>query len=256
MGGDSPSPNARVEVSFRDLTGAVETGLAACAGGAQDRAAWLLETMAAQVVRGGAGVAVGALTLAEFDGCLADLFDRLYGGQLPCESACPACGERFEFELSLAEFRARAAAESAGARVADGVVKAPSGRLIRLPCVADLGLLPAVGREAWMRSLLLDGPFDADAMEAEIAAAAPVLSQDLTAPCPACGTAHTVRFDMARFLVDTLDGEAAFLWREVHLVARTYAWGLADILSLPRGVRRQLAGLIVAEAQPRLRAAS
>ena len=87
-------------------------------------------------------------------------------------------------------------------------------------------------------------------------AAACVLSQDIDAPCPECGKTNTIRFDIARYLVETLRGESAFLWREVHLLARQYGWGLDEIMTLTRDVRRQLAGLIVAESSARLRRAS
>ena len=85
-------------------------------------------------------------------------------------------------------------------------------------------------------------------MEAEVASAAPVLSQDLSAACPHCEAANSVRFDIADFLLRTLAAETPFLWREVHLIARSYGWSLQEILRLPRAVRRQLSGFVVADS--------
>lgn len=244
-----------VTAVFRDLTGADEASVAAASDGAEPRARRLLEAALAGLWRGGAAIAPGDLTLAEGDGLLADLYERLYAPRLPCRASCTACGARFEFTLNLPDLRAQL--DDRPRLAPDRTLRAPSGRRFRLPRLGDLDRLATEGPEDWLRSFLVEGPFEAEALENEIAVASPVLSQDFAAPCPDCGAANRVRFDMASFLVETLAGEAPLLWREVHLVARAYGWGLAEILSLTRPVRRQLAGLIVAEAAPaRLRVAS
>ncbi len=254
----APAPDA-VAAVFRDLTGADEVALAEARDSPQARARRLLEVLAAGLWRDGLPVALDELTLGEADGLLADLHAQLFASRLPCEAACAHCGARFEFTLDLPELRARLreAAASAARAEADGTLRAASGRRFRPPRLADLARLEAEGAEAWLRALLIEGPFESEPFEAEMAAACPVLAQDIAAACPDCGAANRVRFDMARFLVETLAGEAPLLWREVHLIARAYGWGLAEILALTRPVRRQLAGLIVAEAAPaRLRVAS
>jgi hypothetical protein len=246
-----------LRTGFRELTGLIEKRLAAHPGSAQARALWLLDTVSTGYSRDGEPVTLPDLTLAECDACLADLHVSLHGTRLPCESRCSACGEPFEFAFDLGELRQRLGSERGEFTFReDGSVKAPSGRIFRLPCVRDLGAMASGGNKDWLRSFLVDGHFDATELESEISAAGPVLSQDITASCPECEATNRVRFDIAQYLVETIVGESAFLWREVHLIARGYGWGLEEILDLGRTVRRQLAGLIVSEASIRLRAAS
>ena len=250
---DAAAQRAPVRAAFAEITGAVEQALAVHPGPDAARALWLLDSLA-HVWRDGDRVEAQTLTLGEFDGCLADLHVSLFGAQLPCEVDCAACDERFEFELDLADLRAAIAREAESYDVdADGVVSAPSGRRFRLPRVEDLA---HVANSDWLLQFLVDGEPDTEAFEAEMESAACVLSQNIEAPCPVCRTSNTVRFDVARYLVETLVGEAPFLWREVHLLARHYGWALDVILSLTRDVRRQLAGLIVADASSRMRLAS
>jgi hypothetical protein len=245
--------NVQVHVVFAELTGAVEQALAAHPGPDAARALWLLESLAS-LWRGGQKVDVQSLTLGEFDGCLADLYASLFGTRLPCEAECVDCEERFEFELDLFDLRRAIASEGEGFSIdADGIVTAPSARRFRLPRVADL---TGIGKWGWLEQFVVAGDANAEALESEMEAAACVLSQDIEAPCPDCGKTNTIRFDIARYLVETLRGESAFLWREVHLLALNYGWALHEILALMRNVRRQLAGLVVAESSARLRRAS
>mgnify|MGYP006950256413 CR=1 FL=1 len=249
-------PLAGLTFAFAPLSGAVEHGLAQQSGSAQSRARWLLEAVVAGLARDGAPLALADLTLAQFDALLAAFYRVHYDDVMPAQARCGGCDEPFEISFRLSDVQARLAVGAADfAGDPHGALTAPSGRVFRLPRVADLAALDPARPEAWLRALLVDGPFDAEGLQDEIAQAGPVLSQDITAACPDCGHGNAIRFDLAGFLVQTLDGEAAFLWREVHLLARHYGWALGDILSLPRGVRRQLAGLIVVDA-PRVRLAS
>ena len=233
--------------SFRPLDGRIEAGLAELSGGPQGKAQWLIASLTEQLSADGRALATASLTVGEFDAALAHLYRALYGHQVPCEACCTVCGEGFEFTLDLDSMQSALAAETAGFEVADGVVTdRQSGRRFRLPTLGDLATLDRDGAEAWLRELLLEGAF-APHLEDEIARATPVLTQDVAAPCPECGAKNRVRFDLARYLVQSVEGEAAFLWREVHLIAERYGWSLDEILSLTRPVRRQLAGLIVSE---------
>ena len=244
---------APIRAAFAGITGDVERALAVHPGPDAARALWLLDSLA-QIWRGGERVEASKLTLREFDDCLANLHISLFGSRLPCEADCSACGERFEFEINLTELRTAIAREAEPYTVdRDGVVSAPSGRRFRLPRVDDLA---HVTDENWLLQFLVDGDLDSGALEAEMDAAACTLNQNIEAPCPECGASNTIRFDITRYLVETLVGEAPFLWREVHLLARHYGWALDAILTLTRDVRRQLAGLIVADASSRLRLAS
>lgn len=247
------TPNQPVQAVFTELTGTVEQALTAHPGPDSARAQWLLESLAS-LRRGSEAVKVATLTVGEFDGCLADLYVSMFGNRLPCEATCTACQERFEFTLNLSDLRQAKAKEAEAFRIdADGIVSAPSGRRFRLPKVADL---IGIEKADWLEQFLVNGEWLAEALESEIDAASCVLSQDINAPCPHCEKPNTIRFDIARYLVETLRSESPFLWREVHLLARHYNWALHDILSLTRDVRRQLAGLVVADSSARLRSAS
>lgn len=252
-----PAGSAQLIYGFAPLTGRVEHELAQLGEGpAQPRARWLLEQVLSGLVRSGRAVPVSDLTLSEFDAILAAFYRRHYGDTVPSQTRCSDCAEPFELTFRLSEMQAKLA-QGAAAFGGDpaGVLTAPSGRTFRLPRVSDLDTLDPAGSEDWLRGLMQEGTFDAEALQQEIAEAGPVLSQDLTAPCPDCGTVNTIRFDLADFLLRTLTGEGAFLWREVHLLARSYGWGLTEILSLACDKRRELARMVVAEA-PRARLAS
>lgn len=239
---------AALHVRFRSFDGRVEAGLAEAGGAAEARAAWLVGRLAEEIRRGVETVGVEALTISEFDAVLAHLQRVLVAERPACQARCRACGEAFEFALDLAAMQAALAREAGVVPVADGIATDPaSGRRFRLPLVKDLPRLRTEGAGAWLRALLVEGPF-APEMEAEIARAAPVLTQDIQAACPECGAANEVRFDIARYLVQSLSGDAGFLWREVHLIARAYGWPLSEILALGRDVRRRLAGFVIADS--------
>ena len=249
-------PELRIEggvCRFLPLTGQVEAQLSQTTGGAEAQALWL----AGQLLDEDASDCspLGAFTLTGFDDLLNHLLVALVGAATTCRATCTSCQAAFEFGLDLSQLRAAMRAAASGMNVEDGVVSVPaSGRRFRLPRVKDMARLHRDGAEAWMRELLIDGEY-APEMEAEIALAAPVLAQDLTATCPECDAANTVRFDISDYLMRALRRDAGFLWREVHLIARTYGWPLDQILGLPRDVRRELAGLVVSDSS-RLRVAS
>lgn len=238
---------------FRPLTGRDEADLALFTGSAEEGAIWLAE----RLLDGAATTAppLRDLTLSEFDDLLHHLLTALVGETTHCRATCTACRSGFEFHLDLARVRTMLREAASAVPVIDGVATDPeSGRRFRLPSVADMTTLREEGPETWMRSLLVEGEYSLE-MEAEIARATPVLAQDFDAPCPECGAANTVRFDISGYLMRALRRDAGFLWREVHLLARTYGWPLDQILGLPRNVRRELAGLVVSDST-RLRVAS
>lgn len=236
-----------LKFAFNPFDGQMEADFAALNDEPQAKVQWLLEKLAYVFSVGGETVGLGALTLSEFDAALAHLYRTLYGNQACCEASCEACGEGYEFTLDLETMQTSLGQQVAAMQIVDGIATDPdSGRRFRLPTVGDLAELERKGAERWMRQLLLEGEFTPD-LEDEIERAAPMLTQDITAKCPECETENRVRFDLARYLVQTLGNESAFLWREVHLIADRYGWPLGEILALSRPVRRQLANLIVSD---------
>jgi len=198
---------------------------------------------------------VDALTVSEHDRLLAALFDTLYGDRVEARSACRGCGQGMEINFSLASLAA--APPETEVAVAgpqpDGSFRLGDGLRFRPPMIGELAAAAAMGEAeglaALRRACVLEGDPEADPalLDSALETAAPALTRDVVATCPDCGAPQPVRFDLARFLVAMLLRERAFLLRETHLLAATYAWPLAEILGLSRADRRALARLCAAE---------
>jgi hypothetical protein len=120
------------------------------------------------------------------------------------------------------------------------------GARYRLPVVADL----QGGAGDLLARLHLDGPeAPPEAVEAALEAADPALVLDLSGTCPECGTTQETPFSIAGFLAAALRRDAAFLRREIHVLARGYGWGPGEILSLTRQERQDFVRLILGERQ-------
>jgi len=203
---------------------------------------------------------IDALTVAEYDRLLAAVFEALYGDQVEARTQCAACAEPLEISLSLSALAASPPdvdIELAGPDE-NGAFLLPDGRRIRAPTVGDVERAVRSGDAAALRrACVLEGDADAspELLDAALEAAAPALTRDVAASCPHCGSAQSVRFDLATFLIASLARERPFLLRELHLLARAYGWSLSEILSLSRDDRRALARLCEAERTAARRAA-
>ena len=231
-------------VALSPLTGAAER---AASGDAQA----LLRVLMAPLDPHGQSPA-DRLTVGDRDRLLAQIYGGLYGWDILADTRCTACKERFELRFSL---RAMVQARQPDGCATEDMVVVGDARL-RLPRVADQAETP----EALVALLTVAGdPPPVDQAEAALEAADPALELDLNGTCPECGTAQAVPFSMAGFLGAALARDHRFLLREVHLIARTYGWGLDSILSLTRVERQEFVRLILAEqgaAQPGVRRVS
>jgi hypothetical protein len=188
------------------------------------------------------GVDADRLTVGDRDRLLAETYATLYGWNVLADARCTGCGARFELRFSLRTLL--------DTRQPDGTAQgtpptlAVSGARLRLPTVADRADSP----EHLVRMLTIDGdpPPLADA-ESALEAADPALELDLSGTCPECHAAQAAPFSMAGLLGATLARDHRFLMREVHLLARTYGWDLASILSLTRTERHEFVRLILAD---------
>jgi hypothetical protein len=187
------------------------------------------------------------LGVSQADRLLAALYNELYGDTAECRMRCAACGEGYEFTLALSGLIAAQDAERPESPGPDGAWSLPDGRRLRAPLVGDLAA--ARSPEELASRLIVEGDPDGDpaAVAEFLERAAPVLSLDLGAACPHCGSAETVRFDLARYLAARIAGEQPFLVRETHLIASHYGWSHAEIMALTRTDRRAYARLIEAE---------
>lgn len=198
--------------------------------------------------------AAATLPAADRDRLLAAVYRQTYGARIESDVRCSECDSRFDmsFELTaLLESRSDAAAEANVIREADGTFR-QNGYRFRLPSGADeleAGRLPPAEQEAFLLGrCLLEGTAGNDALQAAMAAVAPVLDLDLSAPCPKCDAVQPVHFDMQYYLLASLQREQPRLAREVHRLALAYSWSLPQILALPRSMRRQYVSLVEAES--------
>lgn len=228
---DAPG-HPRVVLRLRALTGADEMALAGTGLGS---AMGLLARLADRETE--------ALALSQIDRALAGLYSMLYGDRADCRVSCSSCGEDYEFDLDLREIVAAQDADRPGPPDAEGCWTLPGGARVRAPRLGDLSGDPAVLAAA----VTVSGTAGPDEVSTFLERAAPILTLDLDAPCPACGTAATVRFDLADYLTRRLATERPFLIRETHLIAARYGWSHGEIMGLTRADRRAYAGLIEAE---------
>ncbi|MDC8016068.1 hypothetical protein [Tahibacter soli] len=178
--------------------------------------------------------------LGRRDAWLARLRIALFGPELAFVATCPHCASVVESTLDAAPLALDApppdprSIEIDGARVT-----------LRAATSADLADLPR-DADAARRLLALrvidagDTTLDADALtEASLAAIADALAQidpgaatDLALDCPDCGARWHGGLDIAAFLWREIDAWARRTLREVHALARAYAWREADVLAL------------------------
>jgi hypothetical protein len=131
------------------------------------------------------------------------------------------------------------------------------GVRFRLPTGADELRVRNLPAEKAVHELLkccvLDGRdgYDACAVQDAMEQVAPILDVDINTSCPECGAGAGVRFDLQEYLLRSVMQERRRLWRETHILATAYGWGLNDILGLTRSDRRTLVGLIEAGAARR-----
>ena len=219
-------------------------------------------------------VDAGRMALCDRDRLVAELYRYCFGDQIESRVRCRACEKTFDLSFTLSSLledvveRVREAQQGLVTAEASGVYTLSSGLRVRLPQVADeKALLAAPPDRAldllWERCVLettpqadevgMAEPTSGARLEAEQAleALAPVLSMDLPVSCVECGAEQLVEFDMVRFFLGALRRERTLLVREVHCLASAYHWSHAEILGLPRSVRRAYVSLVLGEREAR-----
>jgi hypothetical protein len=84
---------------------------------------------------------------------------------------------------------------------------------------------------------------------------APLLDLDIDTACPECCAKQKVHFDVQYYLLRALSQEHKQIAREIHRLASTYQWSLAEILILRRSDRRAFVEFIESELATRRRTA-
>lgn len=226
-----------VSLELRALTGADELSLD---GIGFEAALALLERLS--------GEDLHDRSISEVDRGLAGIYRALYGDHVECRTTCTSCSEVYEFALSLPDIVSAQDAERPGPADAAGFWGIGDAR-VRAPRPADLEGDP----KTLVSRLSEGGEVTLEDVEAFLDRAAPVLSLDLDAPCPACNVPAQVRFDLASYLTQRLAQERALLVRETHLIASRYGWSHAEIMGLSRTDRRAYAELIETERAQAMR---
>ena len=119
----------------------------------------------------------------------------------------------------------------------------------RLPTIGDvIAAETAPQAELLLRRRCLAEPDAPSAIrlkaERMMARQAPNLSQVIDATCPDCGRTTPFLFDIESYVMSVLRAEAAFVFRDTHLLALHYHWPEAVILAMPRARRVRHAELL------------
>jgi hypothetical protein len=266
-----------VDAEIRPLTGRDEESLADASLRAVDRsmASTVTELLARCVVSlGGAGPpsmdALRALTVGDREALLLHLRRATLGDRIDCVATCPdpACGERSDLTLSVAELLVARYDDAAAWHeelFGAGVGRASKARVrvrFRLPTGGDqeataelAGTDPVAAARALLVRCLTSAtgsggvagelPDDvADAIAGRMAELDPQAEIRLRFDCAACGRPVDLLFDTASFFLAEIAATADRLYDEVHAIAWHYHWSEGEILDLPRGKRRGYLDLI------------
>ena len=205
--------------------------------------------------------AISGLSAWDRDRMLATVYMRIYGERIESTVSCVQCHENFDLDFSLPYLLESLNPENnATAEVnarQDGIYGFSDGLEFRLPTgedeIAVMGLSQEEGEQELLTRCIQNSPEGVNnqnrvqEIQAVMEAIAPLIDLELDAQCPECGQEQQVHFDLQHYLLSALSGERTQLMREIHVLASTYGWSLADILNLPRSQRRSLASLVSAD---------
>lgn len=198
------------------------------------------------------------LCVTDLEALLLLLRQMLFGDLIRTDITCPAkdCGRRIDVAFRIGEYLAHhsphtprgveAADEAGWFRFRDAPVS------FRLPSAADqvaVSRLPKPEYELIRRCIR---PAEISArmlkrVETAMAALAPSLSDKLQGECSECGTIVDMYFDVQQFTLRELCDQAAFIYEDVHLLAKHYHWSQAEILALPRSRRAHYTEMVQQE---------
>lgn len=195
-----------------------------------------------------------SLSIGQRDGYLLTLREQTFGAKLDGFAECPQCHERLEFDLETAAIRF---ASPTPALQTDYSLSVNGLDLrFRLPNSQDLATIvddpdPETARMELIERCLLEASRNGTSIpyhelpEAAIAQLTervvecdPQAEVLIPLTCAACGYAWSTLFDIVDFFWTELSALAQRLLLDVHLLAQSYGWREADILSMS-AIRRQ-----------------
>ena len=164
---------------------------------------------------------------------------------LPFSAECALCGERFEFDLSLAQlvagqdFQPLLTVEVHGQPIS---LRRATGADLR-----EWRAAPSVDAQRMLNSLLLEGDVAVEQLSelsAAIAQADPLAAFAVACQCPGCGADREVDIDLDAAALSRLQQRQRALLRDIHTLARHYGWSEAQVLAIPATRRAQYLALI------------
>jgi hypothetical protein len=193
------------------------------------------------------------LPIGELDRRLLQLREQTFGGCLNGITKCPACGEKLEISLNIADLYVRSADEPPASLQFE-----QSGYSVkfRLPNGSDLLALEQDAdlthdRMRLLRRCILSACCETaeipvtslpdeivTAIAAKMAEADPQADMLISLRCPQCTHSWHAPLDISSFFWSELDAWAAQLLRDVHAFALAYGWTERDTLSLSPARRR------------------
>ncbi|MFO1302105.1 MAG: hypothetical protein U1F54_00155 [Burkholderiales bacterium] len=183
------------------------------------------------------GAAVSDLAASDRDRLLAVVYGMTFGDDVRSSPSCAACGKPFDVTFSLAALMDELASR---AQVVDGALAPPDAR-------AEVAA-GELGREEGIAALAVASgvpPYGSiEAAAAALEREAPIVDLDLAVKCPECDHPQDVAFDLQSFLLQRFLLERRRLTGEVHTLAAAYGWSLAEILAMPRRMRRRFIATI------------
>jgi hypothetical protein len=193
---------------------------------------------------------------ADRDRLLAAVYKQTFGSRIESSVHCRHCTTLFDLDFSLDDLVSHSQPE--GDRdtfpaQTDGVFALESGIRFRLPTGEDenalYGLQTGQMEQVLIERCLLEGDpaTDGGKIQQAMEQIAPVLQMEMVAQCPECEKEQSVHFDMQSFLLTRLKQGQKQVTLEIHRLAATYHWSHAEILDLPRNMRRRYVDLIESE---------
>ena len=192
---------------------------------------------------------LAALDLAAWEALLLDLRAALIGPRIDAEAHCEACGTGNALIFPAADLpRApgdppvldgRALSLTLGDLLAHEARGLTGEAALTALLAAAMGLTPDAAAQRLARP-------DRGRVVAALESAASGLGLEIASTCTACGAALVLPLDVATYLDAELQSRAARLLDEVHLIALTYHWSQAEILSLPLARRQDYLRRIMA----------
>jgi len=191
--------------------------------------------------------ALAKLSIGSRDARLLTLREWTFGSEFAGFTHCPACGEKLEFTVCLADLR------FCTSELRDEMFHLVSDDYqvdYRLPCTLDLIEAGSAAGTQHGRLMLLqrcirsaqyqDQKVSMDQLPDTVLEAVTVHMADqdpqadtrLSLSCPGCNHRWEALFDIVSFFWNEIQAWAVRIITEVHLLASAYGWCEADILSM------------------------